>query len=197
MTYKMYLLDIHDLEDKSLSEEAMALIDDKRREIANKYCKEKDRLRAIAAGLLLQLGFLELEPECLSELTRPVQIQYIKGTHGKPFWDRDVMEKEYPSKKYWHFNLSHSGDYVVLVIADREIGVDVQEFRDGVKYPGGIQEFCRTEAYVKCTGEGFAHGRKEYDKYHGNVPGYEFVSIETLENYALFICFAEDKLCKG
>ena len=37
MTYKMYLLDIHDLEDKSLSEKAMALIDDKRREIANKY----------------------------------------------------------------------------------------------------------------------------------------------------------------
>ena len=36
MTYKMYLLDIHDLEDKSLSEEAMALIDDKRRGAYNR-----------------------------------------------------------------------------------------------------------------------------------------------------------------
>ena len=54
MTYKMYLLHTGDLEDKELQQTAMALMDNHRQELVQKYAKEKDRMRAIAAGLLLQ-----------------------------------------------------------------------------------------------------------------------------------------------
>ena len=212
MTYKMYLLDIHDLEDKSLSEEAMTLIDDKRREIANKYCKEKDRLRAIAAGLLLQVGFLELEQnerdakELIAELkvraekdpnVFPTKLIYQKSEYGKPYWDKQALEAElaesvWSSKKLWHFNLSHSGEYVVLIVADTEVGVDVQEERNVKHYPGGYKEFSRMEAYVKCTGEGFSRGHKIYEEYRGKVPGYEFFELELLEEYVLWLCFRKD-----
>ena len=221
MTYKMYLLDIHDLEDKSLSEEAMALIDDKRREIANKYCKEKDRLRAIAAGLLLQVGFGELEPTasvCVNEKMEngicykmqaraminwllqvsnsdlPIPLKYNIGDHGKPSWDKDKLECINPGKKLWHFNLSHSGDYVVLVTADVEVGVDIQEDKVVKRFPGGCIAFSRMEAFVKCTGDGIARGQKIYKKYHGEIPGYEMQNLHLIGQYILNVCFADGNI---
>ena len=217
MTYKMYLLDIHDLEDKSLSDKAMALIDDKRREIANKYCKEKDRLRAIAAGLLLQVGFGELEPTasvCVCEKMEkgicykmqakaminwllqgsnevlPIPLKYNIGEHGKPSWDKDKLESINPRKKLWHFNLSHSGDYVVLVVADVEVGVDIQEDRVVKHFPGGYKAFSRMEAFVKCTGDGIARGQEIYRKYNGEIPGYEMQQLYFIEQYILNVCLA-------
>ena len=221
MTYKMYLLDIHDLEDKSLSEEAMALIDDKRRELANKYCKEKDRLRAIAAGLLLQAGFLEIEPtdsvcsykklekgNCYKIHTRamiewllkvsntdlPIPLKYKIGGHGKPSWDKDELECMNPGKKLWHFNLSHSGDYAVLVVADVEVGVDIQEDRVTNCFLGGCKAFSRMEAFVKCTGDGIARGQKIYKKYHGEIPGYEMQNLHLIDQYILNVCFADSNI---
>lgn len=42
-----------------------------------------------------------------------------RGEHGKPY----LVD----SPKPLFFNLSHSGDYVVCVLSDREIGVDIQQ----------------------------------------------------------------------
>jgi len=39
------------------------------------------------------------------------------GTHGKPYL------RDYPNV---HFNISHSGQYVVCAVADRPVGIDVQ-----------------------------------------------------------------------
>ncbi len=222
MTYIMYLLDIHDLEDKSLSEKAMALIDDKRREIANKYYKEKDRLRAIAAGLLIQVGFQELEPTasvCVCEKTEkgicyimqagaminwllkvsnpdlPIPLKYNIGDHGKPSWDKDKTEGINSGKKLWHFNLSHSGDYVVLVVADVEVGIDIQEDRVTNCFPGGCKAFSRMEAFVKCTGDGIARGKERYIKHRGEVPGYEMQQLDFIEQYILNVCLEESNKC--
>lgn len=43
-----------------------------------------------------------------------------KGKHGKPYF-RDL-----PSL---HFNISHSGNYVAVILADTAVGVDVQVYR--------------------------------------------------------------------
>ena len=216
MTYKMYLLHIGDLEDKELKQTAMALMDSDRQQLVQKYATEKDRMRAIAAGLLLQAGFMELEPSdsisriiklengiCYqmqtgnlirwlqksSQAEQPIPLSYEKGKQGKPAWVRQQLQTIFPEKKLWHFNLSHSGDYAVLVVADTEVGVDIQEPREVKRFSGGYREFSRMEAFVKCTGEGFAGGYKTYEKYAGKVYGYEFLEWELVEGYALWLCF--------
>ena len=82
------------------------------------------------------------------------------GEHGKPYLQNnsDIF-----------FNLSHSGDYVLCGIADRQIGVDIQKRHD--KDVSGVKEkihnaqdkdkdedffllFSAKEAFCKCTGEG-------------------------------------------
>lgn len=44
--------------------------------------------------------------------------QMVKGEHGKPY----VKESDVPA----FFNLSHSGDYIVCAVSDREVGVDIE-----------------------------------------------------------------------
>lgn len=46
--------------------------------------------------------------------------KFATGEHGKPYI------KGHPI----HYNISHSGQYVVLVVANSEVGVDVQEKKD-------------------------------------------------------------------
>ncbi len=211
MTYKMYLLHIGDLEEQELQQVAMPLMDKYRQERVNKYAKEKDRMRAMAAGLLLQAGFLEAEPECAGcrsiklengvcyymqteSLIRwlqealPIPLTYEKVGQGKPAWNRQKLLHIFPDKSLWHFNLSHSGEYAVLVVADRPVGVDIQEARETKGIPGGYREFSRMEAYVKCTGEGFSRGYKTYERHAGKVPGYKFLELKLVEGYALNLC---------
>lgn len=230
MTYKMYLMSISGLEEECLQKDAMCLLDSCRKELVHKYKKEKDRMRAIVAGLLLQAGFLEMNPaevcvrevlmpggqcfilngsafvEYLKEVAKkeadkfPIELIYEKGEHGKPFWNQELMREKlagssWPDKKLWHFNLSHSGDYVVLVVADVEVGVDIQEAREVKSFFGGYKAFSRMEAFVKCTGDGYVKGHSIYDKYHGVVPGYEIQSMHIIDQYALNVCFDVGNKC--
>ena len=49
---------------------------------------------------------------------RPIELVMDYGEKGKPHL------REYPL----FFNLSHSGEYVVCAVSDREIGVDIQKY---------------------------------------------------------------------
>lgn len=229
MVFKMYLLSICDFEDKNIQEAAQTLIDSHRREVVYKYKNEKDRMRAIVAGLLLQAGFLEMEldeacctlvqlqygdcsilngktfVEYLKMLAAqeknnvPVELVYEKGEHGKPYWDQRKLAAAGAGKKLWHFNLSHSGEYVVLVVSDTEVGVDIQKQKSHPLrgFPGGYRAFSRMEAYVKCTGEGYAQGVGRYKALQGNVPGYDILCMDMLEEYALYLCFGDCKTAEG
>lgn len=238
--FKMYLASIEGLEDVSLQKQAMLLLDPDRQECVHKCKKEKDRMRAIAAGLLLQVGFSELELELekadferlglkkadfgelelenvglealdvmqdetvcgscyyitaerlIKELmlrqNAALPLQYEKNKQGKPFWNKKLLAAWKPDKKLWYFNLSHSGEYVLLVVADTPVGVDIQQAREVKFYPGGYRAFSRMEAFVKCTGEGYAKGHARYDAANGNVPGYAFLELTAVEGYAGFMC---------
>jgi len=220
MKYKMYLLHIGDLSEISLQEAALMLVDDYRQELVHKVKKEKDRMRAIAAGLLLQAGFMELDigrdytvdietaeigsaedvvgtckivsaMELLHSLKEigKIPLQYDFGIHGKPSWNYNKLKSLLPDKNLWHFNLSHSDEYVVLAIADCEVGVDIQKARKADRFPGGYQAFSRMESYVKCTGEGYAAGYKMYEQCCGKIPGYAIMCLKGIEGYAWHMCF--------
>ncbi len=144
-------------------------IDEKRRQdIIGKKNKEA-KARSLAAGVLLHAGLCKYL-NYPTENTPPFQTEC--GQWGKPYL------VDYPGI---HFNLSHSGEYVCCVVADREVGVDVQkhqEVKAGLAqrfFPeednrilAGLDEKERKEwffriwsireSYIKFTGKGMREG---------------------------------------
>lgn len=82
------------------------LSDQYRRRKADRYLRQEDRIRCVCAGLLLRfaLGKADFEIE-----TAP---------NGKP------RVKDCPD---FHFNLSHSGNWVVIAYGTSPVGVDVEQ----------------------------------------------------------------------
>ena len=69
-------------------------------------------------GALVQLGVAAVLDEALKPFhlqERSVTIQ--TGEFGKPYISGDNI----------HYNISHSGDYVVCAVSNHEIGVDIQK----------------------------------------------------------------------
>jgi len=81
----------------------------------NKYRFEADKQRSLFAEMLLRYG-----------LTRDFgldnkEISFVIDEYGKP----SLKEKD-----NIHFNLSHSGDWVVCAIGDVPMGVDVEQVKE-------------------------------------------------------------------
>lgn len=85
-----------------------------RREKVAKLKNKKAAYVSMTAGLLLQ-GVVEREFGL-----KPDDILIGKGENGKPYL------KEYPEYKY---NISHSGDMVMMAYSKQELGVDIEEIR--------------------------------------------------------------------
>lgn len=110
-----------------------------------------------------------------------------------------------------YFNLSHSGEYAACVLADHEVGVDIQKVQGAaavrriaprILYTGeaAYREEERMlyriwtikEAYVKATGEGirrdFREIRVDFEK--GTVEDMPFTLWESVPGYMLAVCHA-------
>lgn len=96
----------------------------------------------------------------------PDQIRFAYSTFGKP-----ALSAEFGSRL--KFNLSHSGDLALIVVADgADVGVDVEQLREG-DYSELAQEmglptdaffegWTKREAYVKARGDGLPDGPVEF-----------------------------------
>ena len=110
----------------------------------------------------------------------PDEFRFAVGEHGKPYLSDNVR---------LHFNLSHSGAlFILAVAADREVGIDIEQFRDDTPFPGmarlafspreqkelfALPEhqqrsafyrcWTRKEAYLKACGMGFALRSNSFD----------------------------------
>lgn len=91
----------------------------KRRERMERFTLKEDKARCLAAGLLLRYALGD----------RAETLAY--NSHGKPYLpDGDIC-----------FNLSHSGDLVVLAVDKDELGVDVERIRP---HPRAVAQRCFT-----------------------------------------------------
>lgn len=81
-------------------------------ERAARFRFEHDRRRWIAAHVALR--------EILSRYTSEVRI--LSGKHGKPFLANGAVQ----------FSLSHSGTLAVAAVSAADVGVDVEEIREGI-----------------------------------------------------------------
>lgn len=173
--WTLYVMEISAFIGQEAYEKAFGYVDKARAVRLANMRQEHRRVQSLAAGLLLSFvlekyisgetkeGITELDgKQVLAELSSGKRLHIHscsieKGMHGKPY------VAELPD---FHFNLSHSGNYVVCGIADTEIGVDIQRVRETVKdtlirrvrqdkEQGAFFDiWAAKEAYCKCSGEG-------------------------------------------
>ena len=98
------VLRIHIAQVKQLPETFAARHFPRRLAESARFRFEADRLRSLGAGALIWYCFGDAEP-------------HIKeGVYGKPYLEHSDRQ----------FNLSHSGDYVVLVQGEEPLGIDIE-----------------------------------------------------------------------
>ncbi len=225
-----YLLSIKELQEVSLDGElymeALKKVDSNRREKIMRLTGESKKKVSLGAGLLLQyavkmyqqtskkltndVGACGENIECLhvsdiiKEIQHPQDFTYTYGQNGKPYFVNLPV----------YFNLSHSGDYVLCVVADCEVGADIQQMND-IDYWKTAERFfrekevaimrqlataeeqkrffynlwARKEAYGKYTGDGVSKALAVdmIDFPEGTM----WKEYENLDGYYIAICQAK------
>ena len=122
---------------------------------AERYLRWEDRLRCVVADGLIRyvvkkaLGLSEFTV-AVDDLGKP----YIQGQEG------------------FYFNLSHSGDWVVIAYGDCPVGIDVQQMRSDCRREQRISKFFAEDeaAYILGGGNRFWEiwtAKESYLKYLG------------------------------
>lgn len=108
----IYAIDIKAQMTPAEIETVLSKVSSEKREKLERMYFEKDLVRgAVGEGLIRALTEKQLGiPQS--------EIVFSYNPYGKPVIDNCPE---------WHFNLSHSGDWVVAAIDDKEIGVDVEK----------------------------------------------------------------------
>ena len=137
---------------------------------------------------------------------------------------RDEMGKPYLEGKTLHFNVSHSGEYLAIVLSKYPVGIDIQEpkfIKDGMfrkvvqpeedcligedRQKDFLRLWTLKESFVKAEGKGIRIALKDYyfekenDEYLVNYGGqrmpWTFNIEETLvEGYFISVCGRESEV---
>lgn len=151
---KLYRININNWDDPLENKELLNQIDEIRRKKVMRYHMPDDRKRSLAAGIIIKHI---LNENGLSENS----LSYSKN--GKPLADG------------LFFNVSHSGDYVVGIVSDCEVGCDIEKISSAPMkvaqhyYSPAESEYINSEpdkdrafftiwtlkeSYMKMTGQG-------------------------------------------
>lgn len=95
-----------------------ACASEERQKKAMRYRREEDSIRCIMGEVLLK--------KALNEYGEAIGHYEIKsGKHGKPY-----LEPVRENIKKLYYNISHSGEWVYLILSDDEVGIDVEKITD-------------------------------------------------------------------
>lgn len=184
---RLYLADIKDVAPGHFEQ-----ISPERQEKTRRYRMEDDKKRCILGGLMLK------------RFLGDTKIYLNPG--GKPLAENGVC-----------FNLSHSGDYVLLAVDSFEVGCDIEKLRPVEHGKMGRIVFCenelqkiksspdktgeffrlwtKKEALLKCMGEGFHRAAKSVDVSSDvfEESGKEFrMKTYTFADYMISVCTTVD-----
>ena len=161
-----------------------------RRSRLARFKNEKARLLSLAAELALIEAVRSVHPDAA------LPLRYKRNEHGKPFLT------DYPDLR---FNISHSGDYAVCAVSEKNIGVDLQTTdrthegiaerfftADECEYIGESAEnffevWSRKESYLKARGTGLDVPLNSFSVF--SLPGCKFTSCTPPgDGYVLWVC---------
>lgn len=134
----VYAASVAPLADETLYAKAYNIVTDKRKEKADRYKFSKDRRLCLGAEILLREA---MERQGYGK----APLELSEGLYGKPFLTKTPE---------FRFNLSHSGDWVLCAVSDRDVGCDIEEMTHvSLKM---AERFFYQEEYQKilsCSGE--------------------------------------------
>lgn len=160
-----------DLKDPLRDPAKMSLLSETRREKIKKYKTAEDRKRGFCAGLMIA--------EHLS-------------AHGRSQEEIRYEEHGRPTLLGLDFNISHSGEYVIMALSDSSVGCDIERIRPGrdsiadrffshaesawiQAAEDPVRAFYRIwtarESYGKYTGEGILLDFRRYEVCDMTSPG--------------------------
>lgn len=124
-------------DDIPFQEDLLSLVSEHRRNRIIRYKNELDKKRSLLAELLIQ--------KAVMEKTGLKNAAISRNKYGKPYI-KDVEN--------FYFNISHSGNYVVIGVSEKEIGIDIEK-KDRVDYRVAERFFSKKEvqAIFSCSGE--------------------------------------------
>jgi len=108
---RLYIMNINSLQDPEQFDAWYRRMPDFRKEKIDAFKPHHSKLLSLGAGILLETAMKDIGILSYEVMPDPDKKPRIKG-HGDFF-----------------FNISHSGDVVILGISDREIGVDVEKIK--------------------------------------------------------------------
>ena len=110
---KIYIANISPLLNTNVFNSLLQQVSPNRRQKIEKYHFMKDKVLSLGAGLLLNYGLHQMGVE---------QYELFDNEYGKPYLK--------PPDDHIYFNLSHSGEYVMAVFDNDEIGCDIEKITD-------------------------------------------------------------------
>ena len=121
---RVYIASVDCLEDAAAYERALELLPAKRRESADRMKIASGKRLSAGAGLLLMAALADFLREGAGgkddgawfRALHSIRIEVAE--HGKPYL---------PDFPEVHFNLSHSGNRVMCIVSDHEVGCDVEK----------------------------------------------------------------------
>lgn len=187
----------------------------------------KNKILSLAAGLLFSYAVLLYQKNdqkwkssvCLMDLQHLLEI--FENEHSF-WWEEWMKTEETPNGKPYlknhsdlFFSLSHSGEYAILALSKKQVGVDIQKWKPVSE---GFQKrllheqesfvqreeqifatWTAKEAFVKCTGEGlhkdFRQLYTDFDK--GCVTDTKtgmslpVIQLDLLSGYSVSVCSSE------
>lgn len=125
---------------------------------ADRYLRSKDALRCVIADALLRYAVSQTPgiTFCIPEYT----------AEGKPYLKESTQ---------FHYNLSHSGNWVVIAFGENEVGVDIEQIRTDIGIESIAQQF-------------FTREEQEYIFYDPTLASQHFFQVWTgKESYLKFL----------
>lgn len=97
---------------KSLLDRFSVYVSADKRDKINKFLREEDAVRSLVAELLFRVVLCRLLGCTNSDLT----LRLSTTAYGKPYIEGTP----------WHFNYSHSGEWIALVVDQYPVGIDIE-----------------------------------------------------------------------
>lgn len=192
---KIYAVKILDINDKQIDDLCLFVSAEKKCKV-NKFINKVDKIRTLIGEILIRSIIVE-------ELgIKNRDIVFGANKYGKPYL------KGFPSL---NFNLSHSSEFVVCVVDDKSIGIDIEEvkqikYEDIAKNIFSLNEFkyimghtldfqlskfyeiwTLKESYIKCCGEGLSIPLQSFSIHTNEYEGIKVVHNNNHNKHAFKI----------